>query len=98
MDKEFYLKSFKYNCVGCPNIKELHYIIDNSRQISYNTFIANVNKNDMEMLIDNLGYSKHYKQGLIFSKDWHISYHKSKTQKGKTVYYFTHSAIEYIFY
>jgi hypothetical protein len=28
--------------------------------------------------------------------DWHVSYHRSK-YKGKTVYYFRHSAIEYIF-
>jgi hypothetical protein len=98
MIDENFKKSFKYNCVGCSNVKELHYIIENSRQISYKTFINNVNKNDMEILIDNLGYSKHYKQGLIFSNDWHISYHKSKTQKGKIVYYFSHSAIEYIFY
>lgn len=91
------LKKFKYSCVNAPNVPLLHYIIDNSRQITYNTFRNNVNMDDLNMLKEELGYVKHYKQGLTFTQDWHISFHKSKTPKGRSVYFFTWSAIEHIF-
>ena len=91
---------FRYNCIGTPSnkLEELHHIIDNNRSITYSTFKKHISRNDLNYLIDSLGYSKNKKQGLTFVNDWHISFHKSKTIKGKTVYYFCHSAIEYIFY
>ena len=91
-------KRYQYNCVGCSNVKELHHIVDNSKMITYQTFVKNVNKDDFTELKEYFGYEKNSRVGLTFKDDWHISYFKSKTPKGKTVYYFAHSAIEYIFY
>lgn len=84
----------QYCCVSCPRIKELTYIIDNSKQVTLSTFKKHVDRDDFKELTSNLGYGK----WLPISNDWHISYHKSKTPKGRTVYYMCHSAIEYVFY
>lgn len=91
---------YRFNCVGCRNVRFLSYIVDNSKEISYRTFTENVNKEDFEELKENYFsfYEKNAKKGLTFKNDWHITYYKSKTPKGKPVYFFVHSAIEYIFY
>jgi len=90
-------KYFYYNnCVTYPNIGELHYIIDNSKQIEYNTFSRKVDLNNYREITKQLEYGKN---SCIkhMHHDWHVSYHSSKDLKGNRVYYFSHSCIEYIF-
>lgn len=86
----------RYTCVGCPKIRELEYIIENEREITHDTFRKNVGKNNYDELVSDLGYNGG--GGLTLKSDWAVSYHKSKTPDGKTVYYLRHSAIEYVFY
>jgi hypothetical protein len=87
---------YQYNCVSPKSLKELNHIIDNLTNITYETFRKHVNKDDFKMLKESLGYVP----GSLptWKQDWSITYHKSKTPKGKTVYIFCHSGIEYIFY
>jgi hypothetical protein len=71
-------------------------MIDNSIEITRRTFMKHVNRISLQIIEDSLGYDRHPKQGMTMASDWHVSYHRSKLY-GETVYYFRHSAIEYIF-
>lgn len=82
--------NYQYNCVSPRNINELNFIVENSREITYKTFINKVDKRMIKEFNDNVG--------IPINKDWSVSFWKSKTPEGKQVYYFRHSAIEYIFY
>lgn len=82
---------YQYSCVDCGSkLNELEYIIDHERQVSYATFIKNVDKE----FVKDFNRSA----GVPISKDWAVSFHKSKLPNGKTVWYFAHSSIEYVFY
>ncbi len=89
---------FYSSCVDWPkSINSLNIIIDNSIEITRKTFLSKINKEELKQIEKELGYDSHWKQGgLLMCNDWHVSYHKSKLGK-KTVYYFSHSSIEYIF-
>lgn len=67
-------------------------MIDNARQIKYNTFLKNVDKDSFREVAQNLGYSRQ----MHIKNDWAVTFAKSKLF-GKTVYFFVWSAIEYIF-
>jgi hypothetical protein len=90
-------KSFKYlvNCVGCSSsptwVRYLNAMIDTSTEISTRTFQKHCDYEDIER---QLGYGRDI--GLWLSTDWHVGFYKS-TFGGLPVYYFVHSAIEYIF-
>ena len=71
-------------------------MIDQSRQITRATFLKHVNRQDIYSIETDLGYVRCKRQGLVMTDDWAVSYHKSKLH-GRTVYYFMHSAIEYVF-
>lgn len=86
--------NYQYCCVSPNSLKELKYIIDNNSDVTYNTFIKHVDKDDMNLLKKDLGYNR----DLTLKNDWHVSYHKSKLPDGRPVYFLCHSAIEYIFY
>jgi len=86
--------SWPKNDVDCPG--GLSDMVDNATDITRKTFLKHVNKTDITGLEAALGYSKHYKQGLTMGNDWHVSYCRSKLHN-KIVYYFCHSAIEYVF-
>lgn len=85
---------YRYSCVAPSSRKELDFIIENSRDITRATFVKNVGTESYKELEIDLGYSKDFK----LKNDQYVSYHKSKTPKGRTVYYCTHSSIEYIYY
>lgn len=36
------MRNFQYSCIECPNVEELHYIIDNSEAFTYRTLRRNV--------------------------------------------------------
>lgn len=86
---------YAYSCVGCPDLSELEYIIEHERSVSYRTFRLHIGAGEMKRLNDMLGYTG---SGLSLASDWAVSFHKSKTPDGKTVYYMRHSAIEYVYY
>ncbi len=94
--------TYKTNCVNYPDtyqtqdIEPLHDMIDNAIDITRETFLQHVDRQDLLTQELNLSYSAHWKQGLTMSADWAVSYHRSKLF-GKRVYYFRQSAIEYIF-
>lgn len=89
------------NCVGWDS-SDVHVrgglcdMIRDAKDISRSTFLRNVNREQLDELAVGLGYSTRRDGGLMMCNDWHISYHKSKLH-GKTVYFFKHSAIEYVF-
>lgn len=86
-------RHYQYNCT-CPiDLEELNYIVDNNTDITYNTFLKNVNTEDFQSLKTNLGYTKNFS----IKNDWHVTYHKT-TYKGKRIYFMCHSRIEYVFY
>lgn len=84
---------YAYNCVNAHSIEELHHIVDNQEEITLSELRSKVNPNDLQSLLTDLRYNDDFK----IENDWHVSYHKSETEKGETVYYLQHSCIEYIF-
>ena len=95
-----YKKTYQYCCVSPKNLTELNYIIDNSKKITYKTLRNNVNSESFKEVKEMLGYNRQlwHDCGITLKSDWAVSFYKSKTPKGKLVYYIRHSAIEYIFY
>jgi len=89
---------FHRSCVDWPRpeVKYLSQMIDDNIDITRSTFMSHVSKDDMDYLEQQLGYAKRKSDGLTMKDDWHVSYHRSKL-KGERVYYFRHSAIEYVF-
>jgi len=89
---------FLSSCVGWPRryIDELTKMIDDATQITRQTFMRHVGYGQMKDIEHQLGYQWHPAHGLTMAGDWHVSYHKSKVC-GQTVYYFRHSAIEYVY-
>lgn len=90
--------TFKGTCVNWPrnNVQGLIDMIDRALDISRETFLKHVDREEMREIEQYLGYDKHYKQGLTMAQDWHVSYHRSKLN-GRRVYFFKHSGIEHVF-
>ena len=78
------------------DVETLSNMIDTAAIITRRTFLKHVNRDDLRRLESQLGYAKHPTQGLTMSEDWCVTYHKSKLHD-EIVYFFTYSAIEYIF-
>ena len=87
---------FRHTCVGCSgeDLDDLLEIIDNNRQITRLTFVANVDPEDRKELESNLGYDRSFPM----KNDWHVSYHKSRCKRHPVVYYVRWSGIEHLFY
>ena len=95
------MKKYIYatNCVSVPKnrVDYLHMVIDLSDQITRKTFLSHVSRKEMETIELNLGYAHHNsRKNLTMAQDHHVRYFKSKV-KGRTLYFFTWSGIEYIF-
>jgi hypothetical protein len=93
---------FYCNCVNWPR-DDVHAegglcdMIDGARTISRATFCKHVDRNEREDLERSLGYAINGRAGeLTIARDYHVSYHRS-TLHGKRVYFFKHSAIEFVF-
>jgi len=71
-------------------------MVDRAWPITRKTFTKWVDLENLRDVEVSLGYEDHPKRGMTMAQDCHVSYHKSKLF-GKRVYYFVHSAIEYIF-
>lgn len=89
---------FFSNCVSWPRdrVPELCEMIRANRVVSRRTFRRHVDTRELADIELGIGYERHHSQGLVMANDWAVSYHRSKLN-GKTVYYFRHSAIEYVF-
>jgi hypothetical protein len=85
---------YQYCCVEPKSLNELTHIIDNEREITYQTLKKYVGKEELDLLESSLGYDKYLK----LKDDYAVSFHKSKKENGQPVYYVRHSAIEYVFY
>lgn len=90
--------NFIGDCVGWPShdVSNLSAMVDSAIDITRRTFLKHVDRVEMRGMEASLGYAQHPKQGLTMAADWAVSYHRSKLH-GRTVYYFRHSAIEYVF-
>lgn len=72
-------------------------MIEQAFDITRSTFLSHVDRQDRELIERQLGYAPHDKDScLTMKRDFHVSYHRSKLH-GQTVYFFKHSAIEYVF-
>ena len=91
---------FYSNCTewpGDPNDPEdLCEMVELATEVTRRTFMGHVNLEDLRHQEAQCSYARHPSQGLTMAGDWHVAYWKSKLY-GKTVYYFTWSAIEYVF-
>jgi len=71
-------------------------MIDDAIEITRKTFLKHVDRNSLKDTEISLGYEQHPRQGLTMAGDYYVSYHRSLLHN-KRVYYFEHSAIEYVF-
>ena len=71
-------------------------MIDNGLDITRRTFLQHVSTDSLKDIESGLGYEDHPKKGLTMAADWAVSYHRGKLH-GERVYFFKHSAIEYVF-
>jgi hypothetical protein len=89
------------NCVGWDS-RDVHVrgglcdMIRDAVDITRATFLRHVDREQLDELAQQLGYERYPSRGLTMAQDWHVSYHRSKLH-GRTVYFFKHSAIEYVF-
>jgi len=93
------MMNFRCCCVDWPKrrVNDLIEMIDDSKEVTRKTFIANVGLASLRELETELGYSLHPSQGLTMAADYYVSYHKSKYKGRQRVYFVTQSAIEYVF-
>lgn len=84
------------NCVRWPSdkVEDLTEMIGNSKELSRNSFLKHVDLDDLQLLSAELGYQRHSLRKM--AKDYHIRY-STGWLKGHKVYFFTWSAIEYVF-
>lgn len=89
---------FLNNCVATPreDVETLTDMIEVAEDITREEFLRHVSAEDMRNLEASLGYEQEEADGLTMANDWHVTYAKS-LWKGKTCYFFRHSAIEYYF-
>lgn len=77
--------SYVGDCVSFP-AEFTNYVIDRARQISYKTFKRYVPE-----------ISEYDNAYVPLAKDYAVSFNKSVSPSGKTIFYMRHSAIEYFF-
>ena len=97
------MKKYGYfnNCVNWDaedvcTLDGLSNMIENSIEITRKTFLKHTDREQTKDIELQLGYSAHFRQGLVMARDWAVSYYRSKLH-GRRVYFFDHSAIEYVF-
>ena len=96
MKGDDFMRKFQYNCVSPSSEDELSFIVDNLEPITYESFVKNVDNNDLENLKQELGYFPGSKPTL--KKDWAVRFGKCKLPNKTVAYVMIHSAIEYVFY
>lgn len=71
-------------------------MIDQAREVTRETFLRNVDSDDLIVLEKGLGYERNAMKGLTMASDCYVEYYRSKLH-GKRVYFLRWSAIEYVF-
>lgn len=86
------MKHFRYytNCISCGDSDAINEMKDGAKQVTLSTIRRHCS--DFNELVSILGYNKKFP----ISKDYHVSFWKSK-YKDKCCYYLEWSRIEYIF-
>ena len=69
-------------------------MIDNCIDITYRTFMENINTKQLRQIIPH--YATDKRNGLTIKDDWAVSYHRSH-YRGKLCSFICWSSIEYIF-
>lgn len=89
---------YKFKCSAVPPelLSEFLEAMDHSLEVSRRTFRKHVCHSSLAMLESELGYARHYKQGLTLAGDWAVSYGRSK-MFGKWIYFIKWSGIEFVF-
>jgi len=87
---------FVTDCVHAPNGEDIGSMVDTARRITRHSFLRAVGRRTALQVELRLGYEAHAKRGLTMARDWHVSYARS-IYRGRPCWYFTWSAIEYIF-
>ncbi len=94
--------TFYNNCVNWDR-EDVHAagglceMINAASDITRKTFLLHVDAESRAGVEGSLGYVPHDPGAVLtMARDYHVSYHKSKLH-GETVYFFKHSAIEYVF-
>jgi len=83
---------FRGNCVSL-GADYIHYITEHEITITYKTFRKNVGMENIRWLEENMFAGG---VGVRFCRDWHVSFHRSKTPQGTRVYYLVHSGYEFV--
>jgi lysophospholipase L1-like esterase len=87
---------FETSCVN-STAKAINDMVDQSRKVSYRTFIAQVGRDTVRTVYPFNTYAwGRNEKGLRLKDDWHVRYYKSM-YKGQLCYYADQSAIEYVF-
>lgn len=71
-------------------------MVNAATSVTRRTFLKHVHRDDMRYLEKALGYGTAQSGELTMTRDYHVSYHRSKLH-GQWVYYFKHSGIEHVF-
>jgi hypothetical protein len=89
------MKRFSYEtcCINADG-NDIGSMVDKSKDISYRTFFKYVSREEVLGIFP--FYENDSRNGLTLKNDFAISYYKSHYQ-GRSCYFLTHSAIEYIF-
>jgi hypothetical protein len=83
------------NCVQARG-REIQDMTSENMSVTRRTFLEHVDRDSLRDVERSLSYAVHPRQGLTMAGDYHVSYHRSQ-YRGRPCYYFSHSAIEYIF-
>lgn len=86
-------KKFRTTCDN-STAEAITDMVDRARDITFETFARNT---DWQETVRELGYAIGKSLGLHIQNDYAVSFHSS-VYRGKKCYFFTWSAIEYVFY
>ena len=70
---------------------------EDALEITRATFLRHVDRAAVARLEAELGYATRRRDGLVMEDDYHVTYHRGRLH-GARVYYFVHSAIEFVFH
>jgi hypothetical protein len=86
---------YHINCISA-RARDIEEMVDNSREVSYNTFMRHVDINEIKEIFPIYGWGKNKDSVLKLRNDYAVSYYRSK-YRGQPCLYIKHSAIEYVF-
>lgn len=85
---------FAYDCRAPEDDEELDFIQQHFDEIDVYTLKKAVGEETFKQVVDSLNT---YSEDFPIEDDKYIEYRMSKTHENEIIYYFVHSAIEYVF-